>query len=76
MYFACICQEVFKTIMPSYLTIACDISFNRQSLKHEETTDFIDLGCMFKDKMHENLHVFGMQHLFVPLKDTSILLLV
>ena len=55
---ACIRQKGLRNIIPSYLSIACNINFDRQSLEHEETTDFIEVGCKYE--MHGNLPVFGM----------------
>ena len=43
---ACIHQNVFKNIMPSYLSIAWNISFDCQSLEVEETTNFTEVGCL------------------------------
>ena len=37
-------KNVFKTIMPSHLSISWNISFNRQSLELEGTTDSIEVG--------------------------------
>ena len=39
-------KKVFKTIMPSHLSISWNISFNRQSLELEATTDLIEAGCL------------------------------
>ena len=38
----------FKNIMPSYLSIAWNISFDRQSLELKETADCIEVGCLVK----------------------------
>ena len=41
---SCIHQNVFKNIMSSHLSIAWNIGSNRQSLKLEETANFIEVG--------------------------------
>ena len=40
--------NVSINIMPSYLSIAWTISFNRRSLELEETTNFVEIGCLKK----------------------------
>ena len=55
----CIHLNVSINIMPSYLSITSNISFNHQCLKLEETTNFVEVGCL-KNELHANLPVFGM----------------
>ena len=43
---ACFNQNVFKKVKPSYLSIFWAISFNRQCLDPEETTKFVEVGCL------------------------------
>ena len=47
-FHACIHQRVVKNILPGYLSIAWNTSFNRKSLEHvyEETTNSIEVGCL------------------------------
>ena len=40
--------NVSINIMPSYLSIASNISFNHQCLALEETTNFVEVGCLKK----------------------------
>ena len=44
----CIHLNVSIIIMPSYLSIASNISFNHQCLEVEETTNFVEVGCLKK----------------------------
>ena len=44
----CIHLNVSINIMPSYLSIASNISFNHQCLELEETTNFVEVGCLKK----------------------------
>ena len=57
---ACIHQMLFKTIMPNYLSIAWNISFNRQSPELGGRTNFYRGRVSVKNEMHGNLPVFGM----------------
>ena len=47
-FHACIHQRVVKNILPGYISIAWNTSFNRKSLDHvyEETTNSIEVGCL------------------------------
>ena len=55
----CIHLNVSINTMPSYLSIASNISFNHQCLELEETTNFVEVGCL-KNELHGNLPVIGM----------------
>ena len=44
----CMHLNVSINIMPSYLSIASNISFNHQCLELEETTNFVEVGCLKK----------------------------
>ena len=44
----CIHLNVSINIIPSYLSIASNISFNHQCLELEETTNFVEVGCLKK----------------------------
>ena len=70
---ACIHQNVFKNIMPSHLRIAKNISFNRQSLGLEETTNFIEVGCLLKTKCMTTYLYSACDIHSYTWKDTSIL---
>ena len=36
------------------------MSFNHQCLELEETTNFVEVGCLKKNELHGNLPVIGM----------------
>ena len=40
--------NVSINIMPSYLSVASNTSFNHQCLELEETTNFVEVGCLKK----------------------------
>ena len=52
-------SNVSINIMPSNRSIASNISFNHQCLELEETTNYVEVGCL-KNELHGNLPVIGM----------------
>ena len=52
--------------MPSYLSIASNISFNNQCLELEETTNFVEVGCLRADTSILSIVLIFMEHPYTP----------